>query len=72
MLATGEFDRTPKVNGNAGRNHWARAMFALMAGDRIRPDLSVLFAQPIGVSVSADHARGDLCVLWGRGVGVGV
>ena len=32
ILVTGEFGRTPKVNKNAGRDHWARAMCALMAG----------------------------------------
>ena len=32
----GEFGRTPKVNGRAGRDHWARAMFALMAGGDVR------------------------------------
>jgi hypothetical protein len=37
ILVTGEFGRTPKVNGNAGRDHWARAMCALMAGAGIQP-----------------------------------
>ena len=32
ILVTGEFGRTPKVNGRAGRDHWARAMCAMMAG----------------------------------------
>ena len=32
ILVTGEFGRTPKINGNAGRDHWARAMCSLMAG----------------------------------------
>lgn len=32
VMVTGEFGRTPKINGNAGRDHWPRAMFALMAG----------------------------------------
>ena len=32
ILVTGEFGRTPKVNGRAGRDHWARAMSAMMAG----------------------------------------
>ena len=36
LLATGEFGRTPKVNERAGRDHWARAMFALMAGGDVR------------------------------------
>jgi hypothetical protein len=32
----GEFGRTPKVNGGAGRDHWGRAFFALFAGGGIR------------------------------------
>ncbi len=32
ILVTGEFGRTPKINKNAGRDHWARAMTALLAG----------------------------------------
>lgn len=36
VLVTGEFGRTPKVNGNAGRDHWARAMCALMAGGSVQ------------------------------------
>ena len=36
ILVTGEFGRTPKVNGKAGRDHWARAMTALMAGGNVR------------------------------------
>lgn len=35
ILVTGEFGRTPKVNNNAGRDHWARAMCALMAGGSV-------------------------------------
>lgn len=37
ILVTGEFGRTPKINNNAGRDHWARAMCALMAGGRVSP-----------------------------------
>ncbi|MCC9608599.1 DUF1501 domain-containing protein [Blastopirellula sp. JC732] len=36
ILVTGEFGRTPKVNNNAGRDHWARAMCSLMAGSSVR------------------------------------
>jgi uncharacterized protein (DUF1501 family) len=32
----GEFGRTPKVNKDAGRDHWPRAMFTLLAGGGIR------------------------------------
>ncbi len=36
LLVTGEFGRTPKVNGNAGRDHWGRASFAILAGAGVR------------------------------------
>ncbi|MEQ8791742.1 MAG: DUF1501 domain-containing protein [Pirellulaceae bacterium] len=36
VVVTGEFGRTPKINEKAGRDHWPRAMFVLMAGGGIR------------------------------------
>jgi uncharacterized protein (DUF1501 family) len=36
VYMTGEFGRTPKVNANAGRDHWARAMSVVMAGGGIK------------------------------------
>ncbi|MBI3468086.1 MAG: DUF1501 domain-containing protein, partial [Planctomycetes bacterium] len=36
VFVTGEFGRTPKVNQRAGRDHWARAMFVLLAGGGMR------------------------------------
>jgi hypothetical protein len=32
VLALGEFGRTPKINKNAGRDHWSNAMSVLFAG----------------------------------------
>jgi len=32
VFVTGEFGRTPKINPNAGRDHYPRAMFVLMGG----------------------------------------
>ena len=29
---SGEFGRTPKINGNAGRDHWPRVSCAMLAG----------------------------------------
>jgi hypothetical protein len=37
VLTVGEFGRTPKINGNAGRDHWAQAACALFAGAGFRP-----------------------------------
>jgi hypothetical protein len=36
VFVTGEFGRTPKINKNAGRDHWPRAMFCLIGGGGIR------------------------------------
>ncbi len=32
IVCAGEFGRTPRVNGAAGRDHWARSMAVLLAG----------------------------------------
>jgi hypothetical protein len=36
VVATGEFGRTPKLNANGGRDHWAGCWTALVAGGGIR------------------------------------
>jgi hypothetical protein len=36
VFVVGEFGRTPKVNERAGRDHWPRAMTALLAGGGIK------------------------------------
>ncbi len=33
---TGEFGRTPKINGNAGRDHWGKVYSAVLAGGGIK------------------------------------
>jgi hypothetical protein len=36
VAAAGEFGRTPKINGDAGRDHWGACQSALLAGGGIR------------------------------------
>lgn len=36
IMMSGEFGRTPRVNGTAGRDHWARASFFFLAGGGMR------------------------------------
>jgi hypothetical protein len=36
VVAWGEFGRTPKINGNAGRDHWPNVGGALLAGGGLR------------------------------------
>ncbi len=45
----GEFGRTPRVNGGAGRDHWAPVMSALIAGGGLR----------MGQAVGSSSARGE-------------
>lgn len=61
VYVTGEFGRTPKINTQRnGRDHYARAMFMLMAGGGVKPG-QVLGASdekamgPIGDGFKPDH-----------------
>jgi hypothetical protein len=45
----GEFGRTPRVNGNAGRDHWAPVMSAMVAGGGMR----------MGQAIGASSSRGE-------------
>jgi len=46
----GEFGRTPKINGGAGRDHWAPVMSALVAGGGLK----------MGQAIGATTARGEI------------
>jgi uncharacterized protein (DUF1501 family) len=37
VLAMGEFGRTPRINGQASRDHWPNCYFSLWAGAGVRP-----------------------------------
>ncbi len=36
VIVWGEFGRTPKINGNAGRDHWPKVSCAMLAGGGLR------------------------------------
>jgi uncharacterized protein (DUF1501 family) len=36
VVVTGEFGRTPKINKDAGRDHWSRCFTVLLAGGGIQ------------------------------------
>ncbi len=36
VVCMGEFGRTPRINGNAGRDHWGRVMSVVLAGGDLR------------------------------------
>ena len=41
VVVWGEFGRTPKINKNAGRDHWPQVSCALLAGGGIRPGQAI-------------------------------
>ena len=54
VITAGEFGRTPKINGNAGRDHWPQAQSILLAGGGYR------HGQVIGSTNSkAEHPTSD-------------
>ncbi|MCA9119217.1 MAG: DUF1501 domain-containing protein [Planctomycetaceae bacterium] len=48
IVAMGEFGRTPKVNRNAGRDHWGAVMSVLLAGGGLRVGQIVGSSTPKG------------------------
>jgi hypothetical protein len=49
VVMWGEFGRTPKINGSAGRDHWSPVMSALIAGGGLR----------MGQAIGASTERGE-------------
>ena len=41
VVVLSDFGRTPKINPSAGRDHWASAGIALLAGGGVRPGITV-------------------------------
>ena len=39
VVAMGEFGRTPRVNKNAGRDHWGSLMSVMLAGGGLKPGI---------------------------------
>ncbi len=71
LLCAGEFGRTPKINKNGGRDHWARAMCALMAGGDVRGgqvigESDATAAEPASVGYSPD----DLAASFFSNIGI--
>ena len=71
ILACGEFGRTPKINPAGGRDHWARAMCAVMAGGDVRGGRAIgetddTAAEPKSVGFSPD----DLAASFYQNIGI--
>ena len=61
IVMMGEFGRTPRVNKDAGRDHWGPANTILLAGGGIKPGVVVGATNPRGEEPEGDsHGPEDL------------
>jgi hypothetical protein len=66
VLWMGEFGRTPRINGNTGRDHWARSWSVVVGGGGIKPGIAVGQTNEDGTRVegesySAEDLMASVC-----------
>jgi uncharacterized protein (DUF1501 family) len=67
----GEFGRTPRINQNAGRDHWARCWSVVVGGGAIRGGQAFGSTDADGTSVANNPVRvGDLFATLYRALGI--
>jgi uncharacterized protein (DUF1501 family) len=71
VVATGEFGRTPKLNGAGGRDHWPGVWTALLAGGGVRGG-QVVGASDANAAAPRDRpvTPRDLLATMARGLGI--
>ena len=70
IMMVSEFGRTPRINDNAGRDHWASCFSCMMAGGGIKPGLVVGKSdedamQPADRPVNVPDLHATICRLLG-------
>jgi uncharacterized protein (DUF1501 family) len=54
IIWMGEFSRTPRINGNTGRDHWARSWSVVLGGAGMKGGLAVGKTNEDGTSVETE------------------
>jgi uncharacterized protein (DUF1501 family) len=54
IIWMGEFSRTPRINGNAGRDHWARSWSVVVGGAGMNGGIAVGKTSADGTRVETD------------------
>lgn len=71
VVAMGEFGRTPRVNRNAGRDHWGRVMSVLMSGGNLKVGQVVGASDSSGgVPVEAPYRPENVLAMLYRHLGI--
>jgi hypothetical protein len=59
VYCAGEFGRTPKINKNAGRDHWARSMAVVLAGGGLKAGYALGTTDVQGMAPATDPVTPD-------------
>lgn len=71
VIWMGEFGRTPRINGNAGRDHWARSWSVAVGGAGLKPGIAVGATSPDGMEVDGTtYTSEDLMATVCHGLGI--
>jgi uncharacterized protein (DUF1501 family) len=71
VLCMGEFGRTPRINGSAGRDHFARAWSAVLGGGGIRGGRAIGKTNADGTAVDTDpYSSEDLMASVCKALGI--
>lgn len=71
VVCQGEFGRTPRINGNNGRDHWPASWAAVLAGGGIKGGQTVGKTSKDGTEVESDPTRtADLIATVVKAVGI--
>lgn len=71
IVCQGEFGRTPRINGNAGRDHWPASWAAVMAGGGIKGGQVVGETSADGTMVESKPTRvADLIATVAQAIGI--
>ncbi len=71
ILWLGEFSRTPRINGNAGRDHWARAWSVVLGGGGLKGGVAVGQTNADGTQVETEtYSSQDLMATVCQALGI--
>jgi len=71
LVWMGEFARTPRINGNVGRDHWARAWSVMVGGGGLNGGVAVGATDPDGTTVvGKSYLPGDIWATVAHAMGI--
>ncbi len=71
IIWMGEFGRTPRINGNSGRDHWARSWSVVLGGTGMRGGIAVGRTNADGTDVDSEpYSSQDIMATVCRALGI--